>query len=222
MYALPGQDAGDGAARRRARDRAAAARTCRTTSSRWNPTPCSPRGRRPAFRPRTTPGTCRSAASRRWPPPATRSTKSPPTRARPAVRAQPQLLALRRLPRHRRRRARQDHPRARAGEILRRWKLKNPRDYLARPPAPGRIGGDDPIAAAQRPFDYMLNALRLVEGFSLRRLRVAHRAGRERHRRRDLEHAQLMGWLEAAGDRVVPTELGRRFTNDVISLFLHD
>jgi hypothetical protein len=30
------------------------------------------------------------------------------------------------------------------------------------------------------------------------------------------------GWIGLEGDRVIPTELGQRFTNDVISLFLAD
>ena len=106
-------------------------------------------------------------------------------------------------------------------EILRRWKRTNPREYLDTAAQPERIGGDNLIAAGQRPFDYMLNALRLVEGFSLADFEA--RTGLEREQiASELDHAKLMGWLEAQGERVVPTELGRRFTNDVISLFLHD
>ena len=107
------------------------------------------------------------------------------------------------------------------GEILRRWKLKNPRAYLAAADSPARIGGDEPIEPAQRPFDYMLNALRLVEGFSLRDFEA--RTGLDRAvLEPQLQHARLMGWLEPEGERLVPSELGRRFTNDVISLFLPD
>jgi len=106
-------------------------------------------------------------------------------------------------------------------EILRRWKVKNPRDYLSRAATPERIGGDDPIAPEQRPFDYMLNALRLVEGFSLvdfeSRTGLAQQAIADR-----LECARTKGWLDVRNDRILPTELGRRFTNDVISLFLTD
>jgi putative oxygen-independent coproporphyrinogen III oxidase len=106
-----------------------------------------------------------------------------------------------------------------SGEILRRWKLKNPRDYLAHAASPARIGGDEPIAAAQRPFDYMLNALRLVEGFSLRDFEARTGLDRAVIAAR-LQRAAANGWLEVGTDRVVPTELGRRFTNDVVSLFL--
>ena len=107
------------------------------------------------------------------------------------------------------------------GEILRRWKVKNPREYLREARSPQRIGGDDPIEARQRPFDYMLNALRLVEGFSLADFEA--RTGIDRRViAKQLEHARLMGWLRRQGERMVPTELGQRFTNDVISLFLPD
>ena len=40
--------------------------------------------------------------------------------------------------------------------------------------------------------------------------------------RKELDHAVLSGWLDGDGERVVPTELGRRFTNDVIGLSLRD
>jgi len=107
------------------------------------------------------------------------------------------------------------------GTILRRWKVKNPREYLKAAKSAKRIGGDDPIGPAQRPFDYMLNALRLVEGFTL--ADFESRTGLDRQViDKQLQHARLTGWLEVQGDRLVPTELGQRFTNDVISLFLPD
>jgi oxygen-independent coproporphyrinogen-3 oxidase len=34
--------------------------------------------------------------------------------------------------------------------------------------------------------------------------------------------ASARGGFERDGERIVPTELGRRFTNDVIGLFLQD
>ena len=105
------------------------------------------------------------------------------------------------------------------GEILRRWKLKIPRDYRAAAHGPARIGGDETIAPARRAFDYMLNALRLVEGFALRDFEARTGLGRESIAER-LEIARARGWLDLDPERVVPTEPGRRFTNDVVSLFL--
>jgi len=105
--------------------------------------------------------------------------------------------------------------------ILRRWKTKHPAEYLARAGSPAAIGGDETIAAERRPFDYMLNALRLVDGFALTEFEA--RTGLPRDAiAGELATAVERGWIRIEGDQVVPTELGQRFTNDVISLFLPD
>ncbi|HEX5756431.1 MAG TPA: radical SAM family heme chaperone HemW [Arenimonas sp.] len=103
--------------------------------------------------------------------------------------------------------------------ILRRWKPKNPRDYLQHAGSAQGIGGDQYLGDDERPFDYMLNALRLVEGFALRDFEA--RCGLTRAAiAPQLDKALAQGWIEQQGDRLIPTELGRRFTNDVIGLFL--
>jgi putative oxygen-independent coproporphyrinogen III oxidase len=106
--------------------------------------------------------------------------------------------------------------------ILRRWKVKHPADYLAKAGTPASIGGDETLAAARIPFDYMLNALRLHEGFGLDAFEA--RTGLPRAAiAAQLDDAAQRGWLTVdAGGHVAPTELGRRFTNDVIGLFLAD
>lgn len=104
-------------------------------------------------------------------------------------------------------------------DILRRWKLKHPTQYLAAAGRAAAIGGDDRIAPARRPFEYMLNVLRLVEGFSLSSFESC--TGLERAAiEPQLQAGYAAGWLQRDGDRVQPTELGRRFTNDVVALFL--
>ena len=84
---------------------------------------------------------------------------------------------------------------------------------------PAAIGGDDPIAPPDRPFDYMLNALRLVEGFALRDFEARTGLPRDAIAGRLAEGVER-GWLAVDRGHVQPTETGRRFTNDVISLFL--
>jgi putative oxygen-independent coproporphyrinogen III oxidase len=104
-------------------------------------------------------------------------------------------------------------------DILRRWKTKHPTVYLAEAGSQQSLGGDERIAPGRRPFEFMLNALRLNDGFAL--VDFETWTGLERDRiAQPLEHARARGWLTVAGDRVVPTELGRRFTNDVVELFL--
>jgi oxygen-independent coproporphyrinogen-3 oxidase len=103
--------------------------------------------------------------------------------------------------------------------ILRRWKLKHPAAYLANAGSAAAIGGDERIETARRPFDYMLNALRLNDGFALAEFEA--RTGLARSAiATELGEAVSRGWLETDGERVVPTEFGRRFANDVIELFL--
>jgi len=105
--------------------------------------------------------------------------------------------------------------------ILRRWKVKHPTAYLATAGTTASIGGDEVIEPPQRPFDYMLNALRLVRGFSLSQFEA--RTGLPRATIDDrLDIAVQRGWITRSPDWMTPTEFGRRFTNDVISLFLAD
>jgi oxygen-independent coproporphyrinogen-3 oxidase len=105
--------------------------------------------------------------------------------------------------------------------ILRRWKVKHPAAYLASAGTAAAIGGDERIEPTRRPFDYMLNALRLVDGFSLAEFEA--RTGLATGAIDAELHAALArGWVTRDHGHVVPTELGRRFTNDVIGLFLPD
>ena len=105
--------------------------------------------------------------------------------------------------------------------IVRRWKVKHPAAYLASAGTAAAVGGDEDIDAARRPFDFMLNALRLNDGFDLALFEARTGLPREAVDPR-LAQATARGWLECRDGRVVPTELGRRFTNDVIGLFLPD
>jgi putative oxygen-independent coproporphyrinogen III oxidase len=111
------------------------------------------------------------------------------------------------------------------GRILRRSKIKHPAAYLAAAGGSGAIGEDRDIAQEQRAFEFMLNALRLVEGFGLSQFEA--RTGLSRSAiAAPLAEAQRRGWLAASpeGDDpsewLAPTETGLRFANDVIGLFL--
>lgn len=105
--------------------------------------------------------------------------------------------------------------------VLRRWKLKHPAAYLAQAGTDAAIGADTVIPSAQLPFEFMLNALRLREGFALERFEA--RTGLSRTvLDAPLGRAIAEGWLIADDGCIVPTESGLRFANDVISLFLGD
>ena len=105
--------------------------------------------------------------------------------------------------------------------VLRRWKVKHPTDYLLKAGTDAAVGGDEVLGEARLPFDFMLNALRLNEGVPLAMFEA--RTGLPRSAiAPQLEQARSRGWLEADPDWLRPTDLGRRFTNDVIRLFLQD
>ena len=105
-------------------------------------------------------------------------------------------------------------------KILRTVKPKQPRDYQA---AIGRaalgVGDSSYIAAADLPFEFMLNALRLNDGFGSDCYEA--RTGLQlRDLDEKLAQAQARGLLESVASRWRPTSLGRRFLNDLQASFL--
>jgi oxygen-independent coproporphyrinogen-3 oxidase len=106
-----------------------------------------------------------------------------------------------------------------AFQVRRRWKVRTPRGYLEHAATPRRIGGDDAVAADQLPFEFMLNALRLNEGFALARFAAASGLPPQAIQPQ-LDAAIARGWLEVDGGNVRATPFGRRFLNDVIAAFL--
>ncbi len=104
-------------------------------------------------------------------------------------------------------------------QVMRRWKVKHPTDYLLKAGTPASIGGDDVLDPARLPFDFMLNALRLNAGVPMGMFESRTGLPRSDIGGR-LDLARARGWLEEDADRLVPTELGRRFCNDVVSLFM--
>jgi putative oxygen-independent coproporphyrinogen III oxidase len=110
------------------------------------------------------------------------------------------------------------------GRILRTVKPKQPRDYQDRiRVASTAIGERNPIAPKQLPFEFMLNALRLNEGFAtvdfLARTGLGFACVEA-----TLGRARERGLMESVtglvGERWRPTGLGLRFLNDLQASFL--
>lgn len=105
------------------------------------------------------------------------------------------------------------------GEVIRRWKTRHPKAYLSAPGSKERIGGSGAVAGDELPFEYMLNALRLIDGVPM--ADFAERTGLPVERIADaMAQARRKGWLTDTPDRLQTTALGQRFLNDVISGFL--
>jgi coproporphyrinogen III oxidase-like Fe-S oxidoreductase len=106
--------------------------------------------------------------------------------------------------------------------ILRTAKPKQPREYQERVRRAGDgafIGESSLVLPEDLPFEFMLNALRLNEGFTLRDYR--RRTGLERESvEAKLAAGEGRGLLTSRADGWRPTELGRRFLNDLQASFL--
>jgi oxygen-independent coproporphyrinogen-3 oxidase len=116
--------------------------------------------------------------------------------------------------------------------ILRTVKPKQPREYQEQVRRAGSGGGagdgvgvgasigeSSLIAAADLPFEFMLNALRLNEGFTVGDYR--RRTGLEMASvEGKLAEGEARGLLASGADVWRTTELGRRFLNDLQASFL--
>jgi oxygen-independent coproporphyrinogen-3 oxidase len=106
-----------------------------------------------------------------------------------------------------------------AGEIVRTVKAQQPREYLERAARGDPLGRREPVPAEQRPFEFMLNALRLPGGF----------ANDAFESRTGLPIAAVEATLTSAAERGLtlasergwrPTAFGLRFLNDLQAMFL--
>lgn len=105
------------------------------------------------------------------------------------------------------------------GRIQRRWKNRNPRSYIDAGGSSARIAGDAEVARTDLPFEYMLNALRLVTGVASGEF--AERTGLDRAQIASaVARAQQRGWLYDDPQQLRTTALGQRFLNDVIVNFM--
>ena len=103
--------------------------------------------------------------------------------------------------------------------IVRQMKHKHPQAYLDGTERGDAVQEQHAVAAADLPFEFMMNALRLTEGFPLRLF--AERTGLTLDSIRPLlDEAASKGLLEVSAGRIAPTERGRRFLNDLLQVFL--
>jgi oxygen-independent coproporphyrinogen-3 oxidase len=109
-----------------------------------------------------------------------------------------------------------------SGRIVRQVRYRQPGSYLEHAAAGSSlIAEEHEIEPRDLPFEFMLNALRLVDGFA--RARFSERTGLSGLEIAPmLEVAQAKGLLLTDPLRIWPTERGRRFLNDLQTLFMAD
>jgi len=100
--------------------------------------------------------------------------------------------------------------------VTRHERIKQPRDYLSSQSTISREAIVDP---RELPFEFMLNALRLIEGFPLALFQ--ERTGLPiSWVQRELEEAERNGLIERDWQRIRPSERGRLFLNELLGLFV--
>ncbi|MEK9802884.1 MAG: radical SAM family heme chaperone HemW [Curvibacter sp.] len=108
-----------------------------------------------------------------------------------------------------------------AHRVVRQVRTREPRLYMERALAGDAIAQEQEVARTDLPFEFMLNALRLRQGFALseftERTGLALTAIRQ-----PLEEAERQGWITRDLQRVQPTARGFDFLSDLQALFLPD
>jgi coproporphyrinogen III oxidase-like Fe-S oxidoreductase len=98
-----------------------------------------------------------------------------------------------------------------------RW--KNPRDYMDHALRGTPVQEAHDVASDERPFEFMMNALRLTHGFPLRMFE--ERTGLPLTAiLAPLARAETLGLVERDHEKLAPTLRGQRFINDLLQLFL--
>jgi oxygen-independent coproporphyrinogen-3 oxidase len=103
--------------------------------------------------------------------------------------------------------------------VVRQVRFRDPKLYMDNALAGRAVAQDDEVVRAQLPFEFMLNALRLREGFAL--AGFTERTGLPLTAiEKPLQEAERKGLIERDLARVRPTERGFDFLSDLQSLFL--
>ena len=108
-----------------------------------------------------------------------------------------------------------------AHRITRMVRHRDPKLYMEKAIGEGAVASFEEVSRNQLPFEFMLNALRLKEGFDLRWF--TDRTGLPMSSvETSLQKAQNMGWIERDFQKIKPTERGFDFLSDLQTLFLSD
>ena len=106
-------------------------------------------------------------------------------------------------------------------KVIRQARYKQPQAYMQQVALGQPIQTENAVSCAELPFEFMMNALRLNEGFdstlftertSLSLISI----------QRELQVAEKRGLLSRDHQRIAPTLQGQRFLNDLLEIFLVD
>lgn len=105
--------------------------------------------------------------------------------------------------------------------VLRQARYKHPATFIEQARAGTPVQEEHEVGPHDLPFEFMLNALRLVEGFPVHRF--VERTGLPMTSIEPaLQEAEQRGLIARDHETIAPTPLGQRFLNDLQALFLKD
>jgi oxygen-independent coproporphyrinogen-3 oxidase len=105
--------------------------------------------------------------------------------------------------------------------VERSWKLRHPQEYMAGSEGGGRIAGSQQLLKSDLILEFMMNALRLIEGFD-EGLFESHTALVWADIAEPVAEAIERGMIRRDGGRIIPTERGTDYLNDLLQLFAGD
>jgi len=106
-----------------------------------------------------------------------------------------------------------------ADKVIRQARYKQPQEYMQQVAMKKPIQTENEVSSDEMGFEFMMNALRMNEGFesvlfqertSLSLLGI----------QRELSEAEIRGLLIRDHHHIMPTKLGQRFLNDLLGIFL--
>jgi len=106
-----------------------------------------------------------------------------------------------------------------AGTLTRFSKQPHPATYLHVAHTPAVIATCTTLTAADISLEFMMNQLRLAEGFSVAQFEARTGLSID-YLRAPLQQAEAQGWLRQQGNYIQTTAAGRRFLNEVLELFV--
>ncbi|WP_322015965.1 radical SAM family heme chaperone HemW [Paraburkholderia sp. J12] len=105
--------------------------------------------------------------------------------------------------------------------IVRQARYKHPATFTEQARAGSPVQEEREVGPRDLPFEFMLNALRLVEGFPVHRF--IERTGLSMTSIEPaLQEAERRGMITRTHETIAPTELGQRFLNDLQGMFLKE
>ena len=104
-------------------------------------------------------------------------------------------------------------------KVMRQVRYKQPQAYLQKVAQGAPLQSEHQVQRDELVFEFMINALRLNDGFD-EKLFAERTSLPLLLLRRELEQAVQRGLLVRDAQRIAPTEMGRRFLNDLLQIFL--